>query len=170
MRKQILLLFVVCSTLLHAQNLIQVHLMTNKEIMESAQVLGKMVFEGNKLKIYDMQGQLIAEPVWTEESTIEVNSDVSSVTISNGEGEQQTIEIPMGVDNIEMPSSISIDGNMLTISGVIDGENIRLYNMNGVLLKQDVVHGESAYIPVSDIPSGSYILIISNNFLKILKR
>ena len=69
-----------------------------------------------------------------------------------------------------MPSSISIDGNMLTISGVIDGENIRLYNMNGVLLKQDVVHGESAYIPVSDIPSGSYILIISNNFLKILKR
>lgn len=170
MRKQILLIGVLWATFLNAQSNIQLHLMTHNEILESAQVLGKMVFEDKKLKIYDTKGQLIAEPNWTEESTIEVNPQTCSVTISNGEGGQQTIDIDMGIDNLQVGATISIDGNMLTIKGVKDGTKFLLFNMNGLLLKQGVANGESTYISVAEIPYGSYILVVNNNFIKILKQ
>ena len=156
--------------MLHAQDRIHLRLMSLHEVLESAQMLGKMVFADNKLKIYDSQGQLIAEPDFTEDLKIEVDASAGTVTISNEEGTQQTIELPMGTDNIDASMKISLQGNMLTVHGAKPGEKILIYSMNGTLLKQSVVSNESTSISVQDLPVGTYIVIVNNNFLKLLKQ
>ena len=170
LRKFALIFLMALGAYIAAQSQTQVRLMSQSELLESAQVLGKIVFEDNKVKIYDTQDQLIAAPDFNENLTIEVNSEESTVTISNGEGEQQTIDVPMGVDDVQANISISMDGDNLVIRGANDGECIRLYSLNGVLLKQSVTSGASTFISVQDLAVGTYILIVKNSFLKILKQ
>ena len=170
MRRIVLILLMALGTFAAVQSRTQVRLMSQAELMESAQVLGKIVFEDHKIKIYDTQDQLIAEPEYTENLTIEVNTEESTVTISNGEGESETIDIEMGLDEANASLSLSSDGNTLTIQGANAGDMIRLYSMTGVSLKQQSASGESTDVSIQDLPVGTYILIVKNNFLKILKQ
>lgn len=170
MKKILLLLMVSCATYAASQNLIQMQIMSPKEVMESAQVLGKMVFEDNKVKIYDTQDQLIAEPDFTTDLTIEVDASASKVTISNEEGRQQTIDLYVGIDNVQASVGISSNGHELTVKGAKYGEKILLYSTNGTLLKQSIITNESTSISIQDLPAGTYIVIVNNNFLKLLKQ
>lgn len=170
MKKILLLLMVSCATYAASQNLTQMQIMSPKEVMESAQVLGKMVFEDNKVKIYDTQDQLIAEPDFTTDLTIEVDASASKVTISNEEGRQQTIDLYVGIDNVQASVGISSNGHELTVKGAKYGEKILLYSTNGTLLKQSIITNESTSISIQDLPAGTYIVIVNNNFLKLMKQ
>lgn len=170
MRKLFLFLTVTCYLAVHAQDRIQMQIMSPKEIMESAHVLGKMVFEDNKVKIYDTQNQLIAEPDFTEDFTIEVDASAGTVTISNEGGSQQTIDIFSGVDEVKATVGISYNGNTLIINGAKYGEKVLLYSTNGTLLKQSIATNESISLSIQDLPIGTYIVIVNNNFLKLLKQ
>ena len=158
MKKILLISFLVatCSLCTFAQNRIQMQLLDRAELNKAAQVLGKMVFEDNKMLVYDTEGNLIAEPEISTQLVVEVNAENSIVTISTGDGEPQEINIEMGVDQI-------------AIKGAQIGSAYRIYSINGTLMLQGSVTSESMTVQLQNIPAGTYLLVVNNNILKLLK-
>ena len=150
------LLMAMCSLCTFAQNRIQMQLLDRVELNKAAQVLGKMVFEDNKMLVYDTEGTLIAEPEISAQLVVEVNVETNSVTISTGDGEPQEINIEMGVDQI-------------SIQGVQIGSAYRIYSINGTLMQQGSVTSESMTVQLQNIPAGTYLFVVNNNILKLLK-
>lgn len=155
MRKLILCFLMMCNAWLFAQNPIQVQLISQENLLSTAQTLGKIVFVDGKMQIYDLEGNLIAEPEYTEEMTIEVSAATSTVTITSGSGEEQTISVEMGIEQI-------------TLRDLQNGSFFRLYTLNGQLLKQGTFVGETT-IFLQDMPAGNYLLVVNNNILKLMK-
>ncbi len=155
--KKILLFLLLGSAMLGtAQARITVQLMNKQELINTVGTLGKMVFEEDKILIYDVDDNLITETDLTENLSIEVDTETSTITVSSGEGQEDVFDITMGIED-------------LRIHNIPMGSTIRVYTMNGILLQQVVTTGESEIIPMQNMPSGTYILLINNTCLKILK-
>ena len=58
----------------------------------------------------------------------------------------------------------------LSIGGLTKGETVRLYNMNGVLVKEVNTIDNSLDMNVSDLNSGLFLLKIGNKVIKINKQ
>lgn len=156
MKKFLLLLMAFCATYAVSQNSVKVHLMSQSEMMESAQMLGKMVFEGNKMLLYDLQNNLLIELPIDEDLSIKVNADESHVTIYAGDEQELDIDIPDGLEQI-------------MIKGISAGSIIRVYTINGTLISQFIAMDTTTSLSTENIPSGTYIMQINNTILKILK-
>jgi len=150
------LLMAMYSLCTFAQNRIQMQLLDRAELNKAAQVIGKMVFKDNKMLVYDTEGNLVVDPEITTQLAIEVSTENNSVTISTGDGNQQEINIVTGIDQI-------------SIQGAQIGSAYRLYSINGTLIQQGNITSESMTLQLQNIPAGTYLFVVNNNILKLLK-
>ena len=78
---------------------------------------------------------------------------------------------PNSINKVEKsPVNSFISGNTLTITGLNEGENAYLYDINGRLIQQYVIAGEYSQFNVNEIPAGLYALKTSQGNMKIIKR
>lgn len=135
---------------------IRLQLMSQQELANAAGVLGKMVFTEDKMQILDTQGNLLVEAEINAQLSIAVDEENAQVTIRTGDGQSTVVDIEMGIEE-------------LRLNGVPAGAPIRVYSMNGTLLQQVVAEEGVTRLPVSQLATGTYIVVVNHTALKILK-
>ena len=158
MRKKFLLTLLAGSILLPIYAQVRLQLLTQQEQLETAQTLGKMVFAGDKLLVYDLQDNLILETGLSTDLVMLINAEDHNVTLRPNSLEEVNYDVNTAIDNT------------LVFNGVPAGAKIRIYTMNGVLVKQTVVTEQTTTLPMDDMPAGTYVLQINNTILKFLKQ
>lgn len=61
-------------------------------------------------------------------------------------------------------------GNLLELSGLESGSLVQIFRADGQLLHASTAKGEDMTIPVSDYPSGSYLMKANNQIVKFIKK
>lgn len=158
MRKKFLLTLLAGSILLPIYAQVRLQLLTQQEQLETAQTLGKMVFAGDKLLVYDLQDNLILETGLSTDLVMLINAEDHNVTLRPNSSEEVNYDVNTAIDNT------------LVFNGVPAGAKIRIYTMNGVLVKQTVATEQTTTLPMDDMPAGTYVLQINNTILKLLKQ
>lgn len=68
-----------------------------------------------------------------------------------------------------MEIEISADGENYRVSGLSDGESVRVYSVSGVQVFNGKAHGGEVVIPASGWSNGIYVINAGNESVKILK-
>lgn len=158
MHRKILLTLLVWSFFLPMRAQVRLQLLSQQEQLETAQTLGKTVFAGDKLQVYDLQDNLILETDLCPDLVMVVHAEEHNVSLR-----------PCNSEVIDYDINTAID-NTLVFNGVPDGAVIRVYTTNGVLVKQTIAAQQATTLPVDDMPAGTYVLQINNTILKVLKQ
>lgn len=159
MKHKILLLLLACSTIFPLQGQVKVQLLTQDNLQEVAQTLGKTVFEEDKILMYDLQGDLIIKMSICPDVAMLNDADMQRITIRTCEGGELYINVDTSIENTQV-----------NFNGIAAGSQIRVYSLNGTLLKQTVVTEDLTSIPVNDLPAGTYLIQINSAVLKIQKQ
>lgn len=171
-------IFLLCFALLwsggalFAKGQVRMQLLNEQQQMDAAKTLGKTVFYGSKMTVFDVEGNLVKEFTVTEELKIEVTENAQAAVISDGVSDAIIVEVPTGLDNTALSVLVGPNpaSDFISIRNATKGETVRIYGLNGTIIKQTVVADEVTYLPVSDIPAGTYLLSVSNNLIKLIKQ
>lgn len=122
---------------------------------EALSTLGKLVFQGDNMKLLSKTNEILAEsPI----------SEVKKIVFT---------EITTSVPSLRTEESIVVYPNpsddKLFIKGVDPNEVVRIFDMKGVVLKS-VTTSSRTEIDVRDIAKGQYILQIGTDILKFIKK
>ena len=161
MRKRLLFLLLAINAIVLLQGQVRLQLLSPQEQLEVAQTLGKTVFCESKLVVYDPQDNLILEMPLSVGLKMIVDAENNNVTISSPEVEEVEFDI-----DTRIYTSIE---DMLVFNGIPANSVIRVYTLNGKLVKQGIAEEATITIPIQDLPSGTYIMQVNNTILKVLK-
>lgn len=187
--KKLFSLFVCCfcclcfagATTLHVEQL------QGSDFAMAVKQIGKLVINGSKLEFYDRQGEKIYTSdiqkvsVMTFDPVAET-SDPNAITPSDpgngndpGNGENPGDNSGNGEEGIENlfigdEAAFTVYPNptssMLIVNGANDQSVLRLYTLEGNLVKKSV--GSS--INIEEVPNGNYLLQCENHIFKIIKQ
>ncbi len=157
MRKKLLLLLLTWGVFMPMQAQVRLLILNQQEQLETAQMMGKTVFAGDKVQVFDMQDNLILEAELCPDLVMIINADSEHVSLR-----------PCNAEEVEYDVNMAID-NTLVFNGIPAGSIIRIYSTNGTLIKQTVAAEQTTTMPVDDLPAGTYVLQINNTILKVLK-
>ena len=94
-----------------------------------------------------------------------------TVSVNLSEIRKAYFTAPQDVDEIEN-QQFSIYPNpvkdVLRINNISDNQEVRIYSINGAIIKKSVVSG-NAEINISDLNAGIYIIGVGNDFSKFIK-
>lgn len=159
MKKFILLLCAMWLLLLPAHSEVRFQLLNNQQQAATAQMLGKTVFDGGKMIVYDLDENQIFECEANEQLSMNVNSIESEVVITSGE--QSTtigiVEVEQGLDEI-------------TVSGIEAGSPIRIYSLSGTLVQFVSAAAGATTVSLAGLAPGTYILVSNNHVVKLIKQ
>lgn len=158
MRRKLLLLLLAWTVFLPMQAQVRLQILNQQEQLETAQAMGKTVFAGDKVQVYDMQDNLILEADLCPELVMVINPETEQVSLRLCSSDQVDYDVEMAIDNT------------LVFNSIPAGSVIRIYSTNGTLIKQTVASQQTTSLPVDDIPAGTYVLQINNTILKVLKQ
>ena len=155
-RKVLFLPLLMMAVTLMAAESIKVVSLNGSDRTISLQRIGTITFSDDVMYLYDTEGNLLG------------NTPVSQV------GQIVFTDEPdnTAVDNVARPS-VSVYPNpaydMLEISGLEGQTAVRIYNLQGQLLRQAVVAEDKATLDVSALSAGHYLLQIGAEVMKIIK-
>ena len=112
--------------------------------------IGKIVFEGNMLKLVDNSGEvLVSQRV----------ADISKITFKDA---SSFLSVPQADIKI-YPNPAS---DMVMIDGLDQPAKITLFTISGQIIKSEV----GTQLQVSDVPHGDYLLLVNNQVVKLIKQ
>ncbi len=157
MKKFITLFFVVfCANIIWAakESIIIEYLSSEQQELELKSV-STIKFQNGFIDFVDFSGEVIAHR--------EVK-DVRKISfVEGGTDVENTTEIAM----IVYPNPTM---DALFVQGLEVGDVVRIYSLDGRLVKMQTVVSETMQIMVSDIAVGSYILQSNTNVVKFIKK
>ena len=157
--RKFLLPLLVWMTMLPLYGQINVQLLTPNNLQEISKVLGKTVFVENKIYVYDSQDNLILKTSLCPEMAMIVDAESQQMTIRTCDGGEMFINVDTSIDN-----------QLININGITAGDVVRVYSINGTLLKQMVATENMTTLPVDDLSAGTYLIQINSVVLKVLKQ
>lgn len=100
MRKRLLFLLLAINAIVLLQAQVRLQILSHQEQLEAAKMLGKTVFDNNKLLVYDLQENLILELPLRVGLKIIIDAENTNVTISSLEIEEMESEVDTSVEDI----------------------------------------------------------------------
>ena len=100
MRKRLLFLLLAINAIVLLQAQVRLQILSHQEQLEAAKMLGKAVFDNNKLLVYDLQENLILELPLRVGLKIIIDAENTNVTISSPEIEEMESEVGTSVEDI----------------------------------------------------------------------
>lgn len=73
------------------------------------------------------------------------------------------------VENSSIELEISADGNNYRVSGLSDGEDVRVYSVSGVQVFSGKAQGGEVVIPADNWNKGIYVISAGGSSVKVLK-
>lgn len=157
MKKIITLFFVIfCVNMIWAakERIIIEYLSSEQQELELKRV-STIKFQNEFIDFVDFSGEVIAHR--------EVK-DVRKISFVEGGTD---VENPTEIAMIVYPNPTM---DALFVQGLNVGDVVRIYSLDGRLVKMQTVVGETMQIMVSDIVAGSYILQSNTNVVKFIKK
>lgn len=155
-----------------AEPWVSVHRMQQQEMRQVASKLGKMLFSDGNLQVLSVNGDTIAVvPIGDEGIVIKVGG--KSVVLDS-------LDIPVVDDN--QPTDLTCaatatlhifpnpTSDVFHITGLATGNILRLYTMSGNEVMTTTATADHITLPVEVLPAGQYVLIVNNQFFKLIKQ
>lgn len=161
MKQKILLICISLFFTLHAfsQDRLYVYVLNGEDYNVALSELGVMTINEGKLCLFTYDGTMLAERNL---------KDVKKITFK----EEQGSDIIENVLNNEI--SIKAYPNpahdALYISGLKEGENIRIFSIDGQLIETLTATGQEMQIGVSNFKNGIYLIQSGLNIIKFIKK
>lgn len=157
MKKEITLLFaLLLSVVAMAEMSLVVRPMYGTDKITALQEIGKLVYSGDSLLVYDNVGTRVYADLFENVKHVRYSDEEPSITVGDVDVKNQVVVYPnptvdvLYVDNAE--------------AGVV-----RLYSADGRLM-QVVEAGESRVaVDMSDCPSGVYVLVCGREVFNVIK-
>lgn len=161
MKQKILLICISLFFTLHAfsQDRLYVYVLNGEDYNVALSELGVMTINEGKLCLFTYDGTMLAERNL---------KDVKKITFK----EEQGSDI---IENI-LNNEISIKAypnpahDALYISGLKEGENIRIFSIDGQLIETLTATGQEMQIGVSNFKDGIYLIQSGLNIIKFIKK
>lgn len=173
MQKKLFIFFgLLLPAFVAAESWVSVHRMQQQEMVQVASRLGKMLLSDGNLQVLSIHGDTIAVvPLGDEGLVIRIGGN--SVVLDS-------LDIPMVDDNQPTDltnteeTTLQIYPNPTTdvfhITGLTQGNIMRLYTMSGNEVLTIAVSADHITLPVETLPAGQYVLIVNNQFFKLIKQ
>lgn len=154
MRKFLTLVMLCAAMFLSAQtDQITIEYLDAEQQVYELSRIHKFVLENGKFKVVDKSGQILSE---SELSTLDkIIFDVSTGVRPVGD---------IKFDVYPNPTT-----EVVTINGVEAGSVVRVFTLEGRMISTTVAEGESVNVNVSSLASGTYLMQIDSNVVKIIK-
>lgn len=158
MKQKILLLIAgLCLALSsYSQDKLYVYLLTGESYQEALENIGSMTIADKTLRLYALDGQMLYE---------QSLKDVKKLTFK----EELSVEEIVGGQQVQLKAYPNPTQDAITISGLKEGETVRIFSTDGQLLKTFTAEGSEMQIEVSSYRKGIYILQAGINIIKFIK-
>ena len=156
MKKSLLLILpmLMIAALAMAETCLTVIPLEGTEKLYSLQKIGQVRFAADVMYLYDKSGTELGHTAL---------ADVSKIVFQEG--------VETGVSNVK--SQISVFPNpaaeTLTVSGLNSDQTIRVYALDGMMLKSATTSNGAAQISVAALPKGAYLLQVGAEVVKFIK-
>ncbi len=151
MKKIILFFALICSFKMMALNIVVEHRF-GMDLLEDVSVIGKWVYEGTNLQLFDKAGNILStEPL--------ANIKKITFAVSNEE---------MATENVDRNTILVYPNptqDILMIRG-IESQELRVYDLQGRLVKRET----GTQVGVSNLSEGTYLLQIGTQVVRFIKK
>ena len=135
--------------------------LSGKECITALGVVGKLVYSGDSLYVYDKAQTLVFS---------DLLANVQHVRFSD---EQPST--PTNVENTQGESTLQVKVYPNPTQEVLHVENaqsevLRLYAMDGRLVGTQAVENGSAQVDMAELPTGNYLLLSGNQSFQVIKQ
>ena len=116
-------------------------------------LIGKLMFDGDYMRLYDKSGHLLAS---------ELIEEIRKIVF-------ETPSIPTSIETVKTTTSILVYPNptqdVIFIQG-IEAQSLRIFNIEGKLVQE----AYGSQVPVSHLSTGTYILQIGTQAVRFIKQ
>ena len=158
MKKEITLLFaLLLSVVAMAEMSLVVRPMYGTDKITALQEIGKLVYSGDSLLVYDNVGTRVYADLFENVKHVRYSDEEPSITVGDVDVKNQVVVYPnptvdvLYVDNVE--------------AGVV-----RLYSADGRLMQQVEVGEGRVAVDMSGCSAGVYVLVANNQVFNVIKR
>ena len=148
---------------------VRVQKLDKKQLQQALTAIGKITFNDGKIQVYSIDNELLISTELTEDSNIVIDELQESVSINDGE---QTADYGI-VTNLDENRQIRLYPNPATdvifINGLTENSIVRLYGINGSLIRTIMTSADVYELNVEDLAKGTYLLQVNNELLKLVK-
>jgi hypothetical protein len=135
--------------------------LSGKECITALSSIGKVVYSGDSLYVYDKAQTLVFSNLLANVQHIRFSDEQpnmpTSVENTQGDNALQVKVYPNPTQNILMVEHAQSDV-------------LRLYTMDGRLVVTQVVENGSAQVDMAELPTGNYLLLSGNQSFQVIKQ
>ena len=135
--------------------------LSGKECITALGNIGKVVYSGDSLYVYDAAKNVVFSDLLANVQHIRFSDEQPST--------------PTQVENTQNNSNLQVKVYPNPTHDILMVENaqgnvLRLYTIGGQLVTIQPVNNGSAQVKMSDLPSGNYLLLSSNQSFQVIKQ
>lgn len=161
MKKGLLFLFLICSMQMMATLSLVVKPLSGNECVEALNAVGKIVYSGDSLYLYDATQTLVYADLLAYVQHVRFSEEVS--------------QNPTDLENVQNESSMQLlvfpnpTEDILCIRNA-SANTVRIYTASGQLMQIATVENGETNLSISPYPSGSYLLLCGKEVFQVLKK
>ena len=139
----------------YSANTLKIWQLDGSEKTEALSVVGKITLTNDAVTLYSTTNEILSTTPITSVRKITFEEGTSTNVKNWSDSKLKVFPNPTQ-DNI-------------LIEGIREGETVRIYSLQGVLLKSVKAELGTTQIPVSDLSVGTYLLQVETDVLKFIK-
>lgn len=159
MRKTLLLLLFAVMSIGYsmAETTLRIEYLDGAELTKMLSVVGRWEFTDGKFILVSTDGEVLAEKASVY--------DVRKVVFKSEQASTATDETTAQLTVYPNPTQ-----DVLFLDGLIEGETVRIYSLEGRLLMSEVaLQGGAVQLRVASLAEGTYLLQMGTEIVKIIK-
>ena len=135
--------------------------LSGKECITALGYIGKVVYSGDSLYVYDATQELVFSDLLANVRHIRFSDEQPNTPTS--------VENTQGNNALQVKVYPNPTQDILMVKNA-QGNVLRLYTMGGQLVTIQPVNNGSAQVKMSDLPSGNYLLLSGNQSFQVIKQ
>lgn len=135
--------------------------LSGKECITALGNIGKVVYSGDSLYVYDAMQELVFSDLLANVQHIRFSDEQPSTS--------NQVENTQTNNGLQVKVYPNPTQDVLMVENA-QGNVLRLYTMGGQLVTIQPVNNGSAQVKMSDLPSGNYLLISGNQSFQVIKQ
>jgi hypothetical protein len=161
MKKRLLFLLLVVGIGLQvrAEMSLVVRPMYDTDKITALQKIGKLVYSGDSLLVYDNEGTLVYGDLFENVKHVRYSDERPPISVDDKQG----------VDALQVVVYPNPTADVLYVDNAEAGD-VRLYSAEGRLLQVVDVHEGRVAVDMSAYPAGTYVLFCSGEVFSVIKK
>ena len=135
--------------------------LSGKECITALGSIGKVVYSGDSLYVYDAAKNVVFSDLLANVQHIRFSDEQPSTPTS--------VENTQGNNALQVKVYPNPTQDILMVENA-QGDVLRLYSMDGRLVVTQVVENGSAQVDMAELPTGNYLLLSGNQSFQVIKQ